>query len=261
MKTNAVPSPARVRQLGNRLMRSLELRASAVGIRILSGDDAPPTTARPLRRHRYCQAVMRARHGEEVCLDGAGLACPAAARAFGFRDLPANLESGKGLVGFGIVSDAEVGAALFRAMPRLDPGSVGWLHLFPLEAAPEAPDIVLVEDVIERLMWLALAGVHVSGGERIQANTAVLQAVCADATVIPFLEQRMNLTYGCYGCREATDIEPMETLIGFPVALLEPVVEHVEFLKDRAMPTSRSKRALRALREREPAVRDIGVGG
>jgi uncharacterized membrane protein len=72
--------------------------------------------------------VMRAGHGEEAVLDGSGLACPAAARVFGFRPLPANLESGQGLVGFGIVSDPGVGAAMFEDMPHLEPGSLELLR-------------------------------------------------------------------------------------------------------------------------------------
>jgi uncharacterized protein (DUF169 family) len=41
-----------------------------------------------LRNHRYCQALMKARHGESVLLEPAGLSCPAAGAAFGFRALP-----------------------------------------------------------------------------------------------------------------------------------------------------------------------------
>jgi uncharacterized protein (DUF169 family) len=72
----------------------------------------------PVRGHRYCQALMKARHGESVLLEPAGLSCPAAAAAFGFRPLPPQLANGKGLVGFGIVAEAAVGERMFAAMPR-----------------------------------------------------------------------------------------------------------------------------------------------
>jgi uncharacterized protein (DUF169 family) len=51
--------------------------------------------------HRYCQLLMRARHGESLRLEPSELACPAAASAFGFGPLPEGLATGKGLVGFG----------------------------------------------------------------------------------------------------------------------------------------------------------------
>lgn len=78
-----------------------------------------------LKGHRWCQALMRARHGESVLLDAEGIACPAAAAAFGFQPLPENLANGSGLVGFGIVSDPAVGREMFQGMTRLVPGSVG----------------------------------------------------------------------------------------------------------------------------------------
>ena len=66
----------------------------------------------PIRGHRYCQALMKDRHGGSVTLEPDGLACPAAAAAFRFRPLPAQLANGKGLIGFGIVGDT--GAADVR---------------------------------------------------------------------------------------------------------------------------------------------------
>jgi len=235
------------------MMASLELNGSPVGVRLVPTGSGLPADVPRLRHHRYCQAVMLARRGGVVVLDGAGLACPAASRVFGFKPLPAQLESGKGLVGFGIVARPEVGARMFERMPRLDAGSLAGLHLFPLDRSPAVPDVVLVEDEIEKLMWITLAYMHATEGERVTASTAVLQAVCADATVVPFREQRLNLTYGCYGCREATDIARNETLVGFPVSFLARIVTHLEYLGRQAIPTSRSKRALRALTDREPA--------
>ncbi len=69
----------------------LGLSGSAVGVRLLSfGADYPPD-AELLNQHRYCQALMKARGGEHVILDGDGISCPAAAAAFGFRPLPQGL--------------------------------------------------------------------------------------------------------------------------------------------------------------------------
>src|ERR1035438_9522002 len=47
------------------------------------------------------------------------MSCPAAAAAFGFRPLSKALKSGRGLIGFGIVSDASVGEKMFQDMARL----------------------------------------------------------------------------------------------------------------------------------------------
>ena len=159
------------------------------------------------------------------------------------RPLPAGLQSGKGLVGYGIVSDRAVGRRMFEAMPRLEPGQVKALYLFPLEQAEHVPDVVVVEAEVEQLMWINLAYLHATGGERVYSTTAILQATCVDSTLIPYLEDRLNFGYGCYGCRDATDLGGSETVIGFPAAMLPAVVEHLEFLAQKAIPNARSKRA------------------
>jgi uncharacterized protein (DUF169 family) len=64
-----------------------------------------------------------------------------------------------------------------------------------------------------------------------------------DATVIPYLEQRLNFSLGCYGCREATDLTPGETVLGFPGTLLERLLGALEMLRSKAIPHSRAKLA------------------
>lgn len=239
----------RDRQSVRKMASLLGLSRSPVGVRFLSGGDAPPEGTRRLDRHRYFQAPMLAGHGESILLNEAGIACPAAA-AFGFRSFPEELISGKGLVGFGIVADPEVGKRRFADMPRLAAGRIAALHLFPPEVAASEPDVICLEDEVERLMWIALAAPHAGGGRRLQASTAVLQATCVDATVIPDLENRLNLCYGCYGCRDATDIGPGEAVLGFPAAMLPGIMEHLTFLGRKAIPTSREKQVLAALERR-----------
>lgn len=245
-------STERIRHLSNRMKEILGLMSFPVGVRLLLDNEKFPEEAQVLSQHRYCQALMKARRGEHVILDGEGIACPAAANAFGFRPLPEGLKSGKGLVGFGIVQDETVGKKMFEGMQKLQPGQISRLYLFPLNTSLQAPEIVVVEDEVEKLMWIALSSLHAKGGARVQASTAVLQATCVDSTIIPYLENRLNIGYGCYGCRDATDIEPNETVLGFPAEMLEGIVEHLEFLGSKAIPTSRSKKAFAALEKREP---------
>ena len=241
-----------IREYGARMVSILGLSSSPVGVRLLSNDGKVSPGAERLPQHRYCQALMKARRGQDVLLDGEGISCPAAAAAFGFRPLPQGLQSGQGLVGFGIVSDSAVGRQMFIDMPRLDPGKIAMLHLFPLEKAEYAPDLVVVEDEVEKLMWIVLSYLHQQGGRRIPSSTAVLQATCVDSTIIPLLEDRLNLGYGCYGCRDATDIGNNETVFGFPIRFLPSIVDHLGFLGQKAIPASRSKKAWHAL-QREKA--------
>jgi uncharacterized protein (DUF169 family) len=243
------PTVDEVREYGKRIASLLELTTFPVGVHFVA-DALLPLEALRLESHRYCQTLMLARQGQTVVLDGEGISCPAAASAFGFRPLPEGLCSGKGLVGFGIVSDPTVSRRMFNDMPHLEAGQIHHLELFPLEQADRIPQVVVVEGEVEKLMWIVLSYLHATGGQRVTASTAVLQAACVDATIVPFLERRLNFGFGCYGCRDATDLAAGESIIGFPVAFLVPIVTHLVYLNARAIPTSRGKKAWRSLKKK-----------
>lgn len=229
----------------------LGLTTSLVGVKFLFSEDVIPEGIDKLEGHRYCQALMKARHGVHVLLDAEGIACPAAAAAFGFKPLPDGLKTGKGLVGFGIVNDESTGKTMFEGMTTLPQGKLKALYLFPLETANLQPDIVVVEDETEKLMWIALANLNIKGGRRVESTTAILQATCVDATLIPYIRQQFNMSMGCYGCRDATDICPNETVLGFPFKDFGAIAENLEFLNQKAIPNSRGKNALAMLKRKE----------
>ena len=230
----------------NRMKEILGLETEPVAVFLLPSGSVNPAfdSFGKVAAHRYCQLLMRARRGESLRLEPAEIACPAAAAAFGFRPLPEGLATGKGLVGFGIVADPSTGKTMFDGMTRLPSGSVAGIAVCPLGAAPAPPDVVVVEGPPEPLMWLALADLNLAGGRRRRGDTAVLQATCVDATVIPYVEQRLNFSLGCYGCREATDIGVNETILGFPGATLNNLVAALEQLNLKAVGRSRAKAAL-----------------
>ncbi|MCA1743204.1 MAG: DUF169 domain-containing protein [Desulfovibrionales bacterium] len=246
--------PSQVKEIGSKMISILELSGSPVGIKLVKHEDQSKdhSSAEQLTHHRYCQAVMKARHGHSVWLDAEGIACPAAAAAFGFKPLPEPLKTGKGLVGFGIVSNTETGQTMFQNMPSLAQGTVKGLHLMALESCDFSPDVVIVEDEVEKLMWIVLSYMHARGGKRVTGNTAVLQAACVDSTLIPFLEKRLNYGFSCYGCRDATDIRAGETLLGFSGDWLQAIGDHLEYLAEKAIPASRSKKAYRCLQRDDP---------
>ena len=246
-----------IREYGQRIASILQLSGQVVGVRLLRDGVEQPAEAVSLKQHRYCQALMKARRGQSVLLDGAGIACPAAAAAFGFRPLPEGLRNGSGLVGFGIVADASVGQCMFQEMPTLPAGQIHSLHVFPLEQAETPPDVIVVEDEVEKLMWVNLAYLNATGGKRLSSSTAILQATCVDSTIIPFLEQRLNFGFGCYGCREATDLGVNESVVGFPTAFLPSLVSSLDHLAQKAIPNSRSKRALAALQHQDDGRKNL----
>jgi uncharacterized protein (DUF169 family) len=240
-----------VKERAKMLKEKTGMSTYPVGVKfIFQGDSTIVEEASKLTGYRYCQALMEARHGKHVILDKDGIACPAAAAAFGFKPLPEGLKNGKGLIGFGITKHEETGQRMFRDMESIEPGKLKSLYLFPLETAIIEPDIVVIEDLVERLMWVVLAYLNVKGGQRVTSSTAVLQATCVDATIIPYKQKKINLSFGCYGCRNATDIEPSETVLGIPFSDFEDIAGYIEYLSLKAMPNSRSKSAYITLKNK-----------
>jgi uncharacterized protein (DUF169 family) len=225
----------------------LGLRWSPVAVKFISAGEPAPDLEAPSPR-RFCQVLMEARRGEKRLLTPDNVSCPAVAAALGFRPLPDKLASGEMLAGFGIFASAEAGRRTIESIPRLDHGKYAAVALLPLGevGADCTPDVVIVEALPEQLMWLALASVHDTGG-RLEFSTAVLQATCVDAAILPFLTGRPNATLGCYGCREATDLSDEESVIGIPGPMLARVVTSLKQLAAKALPRVREKATYRHL--------------
>jgi len=241
----------KTKKYARRIKSILGLCTYPVGVKFYFSNEQIVSDVTRLSHHRYCQALMEARSGTHVLLDAEGISCPAAAAAFGFKALPQGLKTGKGLQGFGIVQHESAGKRMFECMTRLEPNKLQALYLFPLEQALVEPDIVVIEDEVEKLMWIALAQLNRQDGKRIESSTAVLQAACVDATLIPFVKKKFNMSFGCYGCRDATDIGPNETVIGFPFNEFEEIAAGIEFLQEKAIPNSRGKNAFKLLKHKE----------
>jgi uncharacterized protein (DUF169 family) len=84
-----------VRSGGDRLKQILGMDPYPIGVKFFFNNSNIPKNIARLSGFRYCQALMKARHGEHVLLDAEGISCPAAAAAFGFKALPEGLRKGK----------------------------------------------------------------------------------------------------------------------------------------------------------------------
>lgn len=199
---------------------------------------------------RYCQVLMGARQGGKLLLTEDNVSCPAAAWALGFKEPPAKLLSGEMPAAMGIFESPVAATHTLDTMPRLEMGKYSMVACYPLDDAPFEPDVVVMESAPEHLMWVALASVFETGG-RIEFSTAILQATCVDVTILPFLNQRLNASLGCYGCREATDLAEGECVLGFPIKDLESIVTSLTKLNEKAIPRVSGKAVYKALLNRE----------
>ena len=202
------------------------------------------------KRSRYCQALMRARRGEKVYLTPDEISCPASASALGFRESPEKLASGEMPAAFGLFGSADAAKHTIADMPKIQMGRYKAVAMSPLSLASYFPDVVVIEAKAEQIMWLALASVYNTGG-RYNFSTGILQATCVDSTILPFLSGEVNMSFGCYGCREATDMQDDEAIIGIPAGKLEEIAASLSKLSEKAMPRVRSKKVYQMYTEKE----------
>lgn len=176
------------------LKEILGLRCEPVAVKFFGDEVQLEGFEKPTER-RYCQILMGAREGKRYLLTADNIACPAAAWALGFREPPRTLSSGEMPAKMGIFASPEAVKNTLSTMTRLEMGKYKMVACCPLGEAPFEPDVVVLESDVEHLMWVALALLFENGG-RLPLDTAILQATCVDATIIPFVYQKLQCLAG-----------------------------------------------------------------
>jgi len=219
----------------------LGLDSPPIAVKIVKTGETLPSVKSLPQKSRYCQLLMLARKGQTLMLTAEDLACPAAKAALGLAPLPEKISTGEMLCTLGLFVSKEAAARTMKMIPRLNLGSTKAVVSGPLKNFPVTPDIIVVESIPEHVMWLCLARNFKEGG-RLNFSSSIFQCCCVDVTVVPYLTGDINISPGCYGCREATDTPPEHMFMGIPAKLLSEVVESLEALSKKAMKTVREKR-------------------
>ncbi|MGQ9538591.1 MAG: DUF169 domain-containing protein [Candidatus Bathycorpusculaceae bacterium] len=227
--------------ISQKIEQILGMESPLIAVKIVKAEEQKPIIKAPPQKSRYCQLLMLARKGQTLMLTTEGLACPAAKAALGFAPLPKKISSGEMLCSLGLFMRKEAAAKTMSLIPRIKLGTTKGVVAGPLGKFQLAPDIIVVEGLPEQVMWLCLARNFREGG-RLTFSSSIFQCCCVDVTVVPYLTGEVNISPGCYGCREATDTLPEHMFMGIPAKLIPEIVESLEYLSKKAMPTVREKR-------------------
>ncbi|MGM0366563.1 MAG: DUF169 domain-containing protein [Actinomycetota bacterium] len=223
----------------------LDLARNTVMVKFLKTEDDINFQNFDNPKVRFCQALNLAQTGKDILLGKENISCPAAAAAFGFKKLPPILSSGNMLYNMGLFKDPQTGRKMMEQVPRLE---LGRFHKVALTSNLDAgdPHVIIIETHPENIMWMLLASIYKSG-ERLSLSTGVFQAACVDSAVIPFKTGRVNACWGCYGCRDATDIGKNEGLIGIPAGSFSQMVKNLSALETKPIKNARKKMAFSAI--------------
>jgi len=175
------------KELSERFRRYFKIPSALVGVTV-SLEDAPPVGGPA----RYCGLVRRvALYGESYTITADNLTCANAEAALGFS-----------------ASDEGDDA------PRLPAGTRA-VHLEPLDAIQRMPDVVLVISNPRKLMGVATLLSQVLGAP-VEFSARGDVAVCGEATAVPLLEKRANLSLLCNGARIFSGYRDDEMVLGIP---------------------------------------------
>lgn len=232
------------KHLSDELTRLLGLPQPAVALKLIKDDFIPEGWERG-GKLTFCQFIMKAREGERLIADGDNISCANGASALGFREIPEKIKTGEFLETIGTF-EKEGGREMVEAVPRFNLDEYKSIALSLLSDVAYEPDLVLLETLPEHVMWLNLASIY-SGGGRLNFSTSVSNGTCSDLTVVPHRTGHINITPGCYGCRNATSIPEEYMYASFPGNRLEEIVNALVKINEKAMPRTRDKKAYNRL--------------
>jgi len=236
------------KSMSEKLKDLLMLENDIVGVKMLK-DNKLLKGYDSNKKYTFCQFIMKARQGEKLIANSENISCANGSSALGFMPVPEKLMNGEFLEKLGSFNK-ESGKKTMGLMPRFEQGKFSGIALAPLGKADFDPDIIILETVPEKLMWLSLTTIYEKGG-RLEFTSSISNGTCVDTTVVPFIEQKLNVTLGCYGCRNATNIPDNHLLAGFPANQMYGIIKAIEKINEKAMPRTREKKAYSRLNEME----------
>jgi len=224
------------------LKETLGLKHEPVAITLIKKGHALPSdypvTETPVR---HCGTIMRARKGEKLLVTPEKEACPVGASALGMVPVPEKVASGEFHANMGMYKDPAAAKQTLEMRTSFHLGDVIGVAAAPLDKATLVPDVIVLTALPEQVFWLIPAAQTYEEGGRVSVEMAAVQASCVDATIIPIVKGKTNISLGCFGCRKTTDIMAEEMLIGIPFKNFEKIVAAVKTMGAGAIPKSRAK--------------------
>lgn len=111
--------------------------------------------------------------------------------------------------------------------PRIEPSETKAVTIGPLENEKAEPDVVVVITNPATMMEV-LQVYHQMSGERLESScTSKGSAIAGEATALPYMEGKPNLTLLCGGARSIGGFEEDELAIGFPYDIFQKLVEQL----------------------------------
>lgn len=228
-------------ELAEVFKHALTLRWSPVAIRLMRpGEPIPAGVTEPATRIRHCQSITAARRGNSLYMPPRSHACPDGAGIMGLVPMSAKLRSGDLYLLFKKLPSLACAQRMIASRPEFEPGSYAATLVAPLEKADFEPDVVVFTLWPEQAMWLFCASTY-HDGERQVLHTSGYNSTCADLTVQVMKSGKMNISFGCYGARAASDVEDFEVYVSVPYEKMASLAAALQKLAAKSIPEARRR--------------------
>lgn len=227
-------------QIQDTVMEKLGLRWQPVAVSLIENGELLPDAPIPSENLRFCQAMMAARRGASILMPPFRHSCPDGTSIFGMTGVPEKLATGEIYVLFHKVVNAEAAARMVAERPTLPPKSRRATYVAPLGKTLRKPEVVVFTGTPEQMMWLCMSMSYYDG-HRFDFHASGFNSMCVEAVLLPMENDEPNITFGCYGCRAASDIGEDMMFMGVPTDRLPTIAEGLTELAKKAIPDSRNK--------------------
>lgn len=168
-------------------------------------------------RLTHCAMVAKARDGEVFYAEPENFKCALSRFNLGLQKRVDAFKSSviRCLITYGHARDEEIARLCLESKPQLKEARK-YLIYSPIVKGIVEPDVVICIGTPIEIMGL-VHKISKETGEAIQGCMSGTSAMCGEATVIPLVTERPNLSLGCCGARNFGRLKENELLLGIPM--------------------------------------------
>lgn len=227
--------------LSNIFRDILTLRWSPVAVRLLRpGEEVPAGMTEPAEPLRYCQSIIAARRGHHLYMPPHRHSCPDGTGILGLVEMSDRLRSGELYLLFKKLPDLKTAQEMIAVRPEFPAGTFTATLVAPLEEANYEPDVVIFTLLPEQAMWICSSATYAGFGRQ-NYQTSSYNSNCAYLTVQVMQNNELNMSFGDYGGRAASEIGDDEVYLSVPYGKLPAMAAAIKQLAKKSIPEERRK--------------------
>lgn len=205
----------------------LDLKNEIIGVKFLNTEKEfqEEEASEVNQAVRYCVMVKSASSGHAIKVRSDQFRCNGSGTSFGYWKTDEEYLSGRKPFKTGLHESVDRSKDVVNSMYRLDGDNYGMV-IKPLRLFKEMPESILIVTNPYNAMRIS-QGYTYKFGLKKDFNIAGNQAVCYEATVVPLVEEDMNISMLCAGTRHAAGWDDNDLIVGISGQKVESILEGV----------------------------------